>query len=359
MRTTLALIFLAFVAAPSWAAEVGPQGPEQIRVAVYVDPPFVMRTDGRYVGFAIELWEKIAAANGWKFAYTQVPTLTALIDAIADGHADVGVTDLFITSVRLKRIDYSQPYFDSGLQVMVDSNRQSDLGELIRGLSQAGHLRVFGITFAVIMLATIVLTIVDRKMDPEFPENWIPGLAQSFYHVMSTSTAGSSSHKRLIPGAVGYVISAVFLACGVLLIAYVTSSITSVMTINNIRGQVGGPEDLVGKRVATIVGSTAEAYCRSAGLNAESFADIDTAVRELLSRRVDAIVYDSPTLRYFDRQHPEMPVTEIGPIFEPRKYGFALAKDSPLRIPINQQLLELSEDGYSRSLNRKYFGKGP
>lgn len=357
MNKAIALLLFAIVAGAAWAADSGPDNPRPIRTAVYVDPPFVSKADGGFGGFAIELWEKIAASEGWKVEYTEVHTLPELIDTVSNGRADVGVTDLFITSKRLNLIDYSQPYFDSGLQVMIDANRRSDLDGLLEGLSRAGHLRVFEVAFAVIMLATIILTIVDRVMDPEFPRDWVSGLAQSFYHVMSTSTAGSSAHKRIIPGPIGYVLSAIFLGCGVLLIAYVTSSITSVMTINNIRGQVGGPEDLAGKKVGTIMGSTAEAYCRSVGLNAQSFADIDGAVHGLTRRQVEAIVYDSPILRYYDRQHPDLPLAEVGPLFEQQKYGFALPKNSPLRSAINEQLLKLSEDGYTDRLNQKYFGK--
>jgi len=35
-------------------------------VAVYVDPPFVIKANDGYGGFAIELSKKIASAEGWK-----------------------------------------------------------------------------------------------------------------------------------------------------------------------------------------------------------------------------------------------------------------------------------------------------
>src|SRR5208283_743128 len=94
-----------------------------LRVVVYVDPPFVARTSTGLGGFAIELWETIAAANGWKIEYVEASMLPELMDMVSEGQAQVGVTDLFITSGRLKKIDFSQPYFESGLQVMVSSNR--------------------------------------------------------------------------------------------------------------------------------------------------------------------------------------------------------------------------------------------
>lgn len=357
MKKSLFLVLLVvLIGDAARAASPAPKSPTQLKAAVYVDPPFVTRSAEGYGGFAIELWEKIASRNGWRVQYLEAHTLPELITMVSEGKADVGVTDLFITSKRLKQVDFSQPYFDSGLQVMIDTSRTTaGLADLIRGLAEWGHLRVFAIALGIMMAATIILTIVDRRLDPEFPREWSRGLAESFYHIMSTSAAGSSYHKRIIPGAIGYLLAGTFLACAVITIAYITSSMTSVMTINKIRGHIASIEDLAGKKVGTIVGSTGEGYCRSLGLNMQAFDDIHDAVQALLARQVDAIVYDSPILRYYDKEHPELPITEVGPVFDPRKYGFALPSNSPIRAMIDEELLKLSEDGYTTRLDQKYF----
>lgn len=356
-RAIIVVLLLTAGAAGAWTP--GSANSTPLRVVVYVDPPFVIKTADGFGGFAIELWEKIAMAQGWKFQYSAARTLPQLIDMVSESQADVGVTDLFITRKRLKKVDFAQPYFDSGLQVMVNSNRSAGLMDLFRGLSEWGHLRIFAIAFGLLSAATIILTIADRRLDPEFPRNWPSGLAESFYHIMSTSAAGSSYHKRVIPGPLGHLMAGTFLACGVVAIAYLTSSMTSVMTINKIRGHIAGFQDLAGKTVGTIVGSTGEAYCKSVGLNTETFDGIRGAVAALVERRIDAIVYDSPILRYFDKQHPELPIEEVGSVFDPRNYGFALPRNSPMRTHIDEELLNLSEDGYTNGLERKYFGDAP
>lgn len=139
------------------------------------------------------------------------------------------------------------------------------------------------------------------------------------------------------------------------MIAYITSSITSVMTVNRIHRQINGPKDLEGKKVGTVTGSAAAAYCLTARLNTEEFPDIDGAVDALTKERIDAIVYNSWTLRYIDKQHPELPITKVGPLFELRKFGFALPQGSLLRMPINLTLLRLSEGGYLKQIGSQYF----
>lgn len=238
---------------------------------------------------------------------------------------------------------------------MVSANRRAGLAELFRGLYEWGHMRIFAIAFGVMVAATLALAIFDRRLDPEFPRDWPSGLAQSFYHVMSTSAAGSSSHKRLIPGPIGHLLAGIFLASGVIAIAYITSSMTSVMTIDKIRGHIVSFQDLAGKKVGSVAGSTGETYCESAGFDTRTFDGLQGAVQALTERRVDAIVYDSPILRYYNKQHPELELNEVGAVFEPRQYGFALPLNSPIRRAIDEELLKLSEDGYTNRLNRKYF----
>jgi polar amino acid transport system substrate-binding protein len=241
------------------------------------------------------------------------------------------------------------------LQVMINEKHRGGFAELIRGLSEAGHLQVFVGGAVLLLLATIFLTLYDRRLDPAFHRSWTMGLSESFYHVVSMATAGKADHRPIISGAVGNFVAALWLICGVTMIAYITSSITSVMTVNRIHSQINGPKDLAGKKVGTVTGSAAAAYCLTARLNTEEFPDIGGAVDALTKERVDAIVYNSWTLRYIDKQHPELPITEVGPLFELRKFGFGLPQGSLLRMPINLTLLRLSEGGYLKQIGSQYF----
>ena len=131
------------------------------------------------------------------------------------------------------------------------------------------------------------------------------------------------------------------------------------MTANQIRSQINGPDDLPGKTVGTIAGSAGDDYCRNQNLNTQVFSNIADAVSALVNRRINAIVYDAPILRYYDNSHPDLPLTEVGPVFAKKKYGFGLPMDSALRIPINEELLQLTENGSIERLSSQYFGDVP
>ncbi len=355
-KASLVLALLLSVCGSSTVlASDPPIAPKPLRVGVFLEPPFVMSTANGLGGFAVDLWSKIATTLGWTCDYQQISSIPDLLDKLNKGELDVGVTDLSITSERLRLVDFTQPYLDAGLQVMINEKHRGGFAELIRGLSEAGHLQVFAGGALLLLFATIFLTLYDRRLDPAFHRSWTMGLSESFYHVVSLATAGKANHKPIVPGAAGNFVAALWLICGVTIIAYITSSITSVMTVNKIHSQISGPKDLAGKKIGTVTGSAAAAYCQSARLDTEEFPDIDSAVNALTKERIDAIVYNSWTLRYIDKQHPELPITEVGPLFELRTFGFALPQGSLLRMPINLTLLRLSEGGYLKQIGSQYF----
>ncbi|MHB8382601.1 MAG: transporter substrate-binding domain-containing protein [Candidatus Binataceae bacterium] len=349
-------LFLLVCGGPAALAADPVIAPKPLRVGVFIEPPFVMDGPDGLGGFAVDLWSKIATTQNWSSNYQQVGSIPELLDKLNKGELDIGVTDLSITSARLQLVDFTQPYLDAGLQVMINEKHRGGFIDLIRGLSEAGHLQVFAAGALLLLLATIFLTLHNRRLDPSFHRSWTMGLSESFYHVVSLATAGRTEHKPILSGATGNLLAALWLVCGVTIVAYITSSITSVMTVNRIHSQINGPKDLTGKKVGTVTGSAAAAYCHGARLNVEEFPDVESAVKALTREQIDAIVYNSWTLRYIDRQHPELPITEVGPLFEPRKFGFALPQGSPLRMPINLTLLRLSEGGYLKQIGAQYFG---
>jgi Bacterial extracellular solute-binding proteins, family 3 len=188
---------------------------------------FRHETAAGFGGFAIDLWSKIATTLGWTCDYQQISSIPELLDKLNKGELDVGVTDLSVTSERLKLVDFTQPYLDAGLQVMINEKYRGGFAELVRGSSEAGHLQVFVGGALLLLFATIFLTLYDRRLDPAFHRSWTMGLSESFYHVVSMATAGKADHRPIISGAVGNFVAALWLICGVTMIAYITSSITS------------------------------------------------------------------------------------------------------------------------------------
>ena len=329
---------------------------EPLRVGIRLDEPFAEKAPGGgYKGYAIDLWESIAAQNGWKYRFVEFHSTAEILEAISQRKLDVGAANITVTRTRLSDADFSLPFLDAGLQIMVDDTRKAGGGQFWKVVSNPDHIKVVGYGLLIIVLLAAILTLFERRFDPEFPRGWVEGWVESFYHVMSVIFTGKTNHKN-IPGPLGRFFSAIWVATGVAVVAFITSSITSSMTVNKLHGQINGPQDLPGKVVGTVRGTLGQTYCDNLQLDPQLFGNLPDAVRALVKRKINCIVYDAPVLQYYDNAHPELPVSEVGPVINKAPYGFAFAPGSPLRIPFNLALFDLEEKGFVNTLHAQYFG---
>jgi len=242
---------------------------------------------------------------------------------------------------------------------MVNDEQGSDLDALVSGLQRSGHLTVYAWIASVILFATIMLTLFDRRFDKSFPRRWRDGIAESFYTVMSVATSGKPPSRKNLFGWIGRIWQGLWLVCGIAILAYVTSSVTSVMTMLAITSQINSVDDLSGQTAGVFSGSVSEDYARSVGIRHRGYAGIDEAVTALLDGRVSTIIGDEPVLEYYANTHTDRPVSVVGAIFEPDKYGFALPQDSDLTRSLTVEVIGAHESGEIESIRIRYFGNNP
>lgn len=337
---------------------------QKLHVSVFESPPFVMKTEQGFSGFAIDLWEECAKRMGVEYEYQEAPTFPDLLASVTSGNADVAITELTINGERMERMDFSQPWFDAGLQMMVHKPPKAGFWRFLTQLYESGLLNSYLLIALGILIATILLTLIDRRFDPEFPRAWGAGASESFYHVVSILTTGDTKHKPLF-GSLGRVLAAIWLVVGVGIVAFVTSTITSVMTVNTLERRILDAEnnkiadlpDLKGKTVGALKDSIASAYVMNAHLSVQEFGTLNDMIKALADNHVDAIVADQPSLTYYQLQNPDLPIMPVGKTIRQEKYGFGLRAGSPLRLKLSKQVMVAWETGLIGRLRKKYFGE--
>ncbi len=329
--------------------------PEQVKVGVYVSEPFVSKEDEGFGGMAVDLWHQISARMGMVSEFVEYPNYSELVKAVAENRVDAAVTNLTITEKRAEVVDFTHPWFDAGLRIMIHTRAGNGWDDLINRLEDAGHLATYAWIGFIILIATIILTVFDRQFDSGFPKRWREGLAESFYHVVSIATSGKTSRKNLF-GWVGRIWQAVWMVCGIAVMAYVTSSITSVMTVAHIHNNITSIADLQNKSVGVRAGSIAEQTLKARSIATVPFDHLPEAVAALTNDEISAIVGDSPVLEYYAHKHPHEPVDVIGSIFSPDKYGFAFPRQSSLVKPATIAIISAEESGDIAKLKVKHFG---
>ncbi len=225
----------------------------------------------------------------------------------------------------------------------------SDIKDLVR-------LEIFWIVLACIVALSTTVYLFERKHNPEFPTGHREGIAEAFYYVVSLALTGKSAYKGF-PGVLGRLVLIIWILLGIISVAYVTSSITSAMTVEKLSNSVENLRDLNNKTIAVISDSPAEEYIKKIGIDEYPAKDIQDAVSALLSKKADAVVADAAVLQSFDFNNPRLPLRVVGRIFQVENYGFAMPIGSPLRMPLNRQLAKMQESQETHAILAGYFGE--
>lgn len=118
-------------------------------------------------------------------------------------------------------------------------------------------------------------------------------------------------------------------------------------------------QDLAGKRVATISGSTGDTAIRKLVPTATrvQFKGTAEALQALKDGRVEAFVQDDVLLIEIEKRHSELKIAEWKP-FEPAHYGLAVRKgDREWLEFVDATLNKMKKSGEYKKLLEKWFGR--
>lgn len=351
-------IFLSFLAVIFLLAAQAPA--QEIKVVTRDLEPFSFERDGRRIGYAMELWD--AVSREIKVTYTTSVTDSAknMIAAVAAKKADVAVGAISITAEREKIIDFSQPFYEGGQQILVSQKPAGlfdTIGAAVGNILNWQFLGSLALLFATMLVVSHFVWLYEHKInDSMWPKNYFEGMWESLWWTISTLLVGGADNKGPV-GIGGRIVAIVWMLLSIVLIALLTATFTTTLTINSLKGDINGPGDLPGREVATIGGSISEAWLKNKNARVVPFTDINACIEALKKGEVKAVVFDAPILRYALKKSGDSDLALVGTPFDRHNYGFALQEGSTLREPINRALLALSEQGVIDELRVKWFGE--
>jgi ABC-type amino acid transport substrate-binding protein len=330
-----------------------------LRVGTKPFAPFAFVQEGKYIGFSIELWDEIAKELDLEYELYGEKTVTDLLNSVSSGNTDVAIAGITITSEREKNVDFSHSFFESGLQILVPANSPtSSVNSFVWLILSPILLETIGVLLLVIVISAHLIWFFERDRNPEmFPKEYPRGIGEAcWWSVVTVVTVGYGDKAPI--GVGGRIIATIWMFTGVLLVSYFTASVSSALTVQQLETSIQGIEDLNGKRVATVEGSTAADYLTNRPtVKKVEYELVEEAFKSLEEDRVDAVVYDAPVLKNYTLQEGVDKVRVVGAVFERQSYGIALKSNSSYREPINQAILELLENGTYDKIYQKWFGK--
>ena len=347
-----AMLFLpAFLHAQEPAAPV-----KKLTVLIKPAKPFAFEKGGEPAGYSVDLWKRVAAEAKLNYEFKAVATVPEALDALKSQQADVALGAISITAEREAVVDFSYPFYKSGLQIMVNSESTKSP---FRAFLKLDIFKIFGLLIIAIVINAHILWFFERRKGSEsFDSNYRQGILNAlWWSVCFIITLGC---ENIAPTRVtGRLLAVVWMLAGVALYSYVTATLTMTMTKDALQSDIRTVSDLQGQDVGTVTGSSAARFLESNQVTAKGYADADSACHALDAGEIKAVVYDEPLLKFYLSSNSNSKLHLVGDLFEKQDYGFALVDKSPLRKEINRALLKLGEEGYFDELEKKWFTASP
>ncbi|MFQ5599057.1 MAG: transporter substrate-binding domain-containing protein [Candidatus Krumholzibacteriia bacterium] len=353
----LVLLCATVLAAATSAAQDTASPARHLVVGTKPTEPFVIKNaDGTWGGISIELWREIAAEQGWTYEFRELP-LEELIEAVESGGVDVAVAAFTMTAEREQFVDFSHPFYSTGLGIAIASNRGGGWTRVARRYLSREFLGVVAGLALLLLVVGFVVWAFERRRNPEqFGGNAVRGIGSGFWWSAVTMTTVGYGDKT--PATFwGRAVSLVWMFAGIIMISTFTAAITSSLTLTQLQSRVQGPEDLARARVGTLSGSAPEASLDSRGVAHRSIETLETGMEAVSRGEIDAVVYDAPILRYLVKTHFQGEIEVLPRTFERHDYAIVLPSGSRLREPVNRSLLRVVRQPAWRDLLARFMGE--
>ncbi len=122
MKTMMAGLALA-LALPAGQA-LAQQGKELVVATDTAFVPFEFKQNGKYTGFDIDLWDAIAKKANLNYRF-QPMDFNGIIPGLQTRNLDAALAGITIRDDRKQVIDFSDPYYESGLAILVNTDNSA------------------------------------------------------------------------------------------------------------------------------------------------------------------------------------------------------------------------------------------
>lgn len=325
-------------------------------IGTKVAPPFAIKApDGSWSGISIDLWREIARKRQIEYVLEE-RDLEGLITGLQDGSLDASVAALTMTAERERILDFSHPFYASGLGIAVVPETGVPGLAWVLSLFSWDLLKVLGGLVLLLLFVGFLAWFFERKGNDEEFDPGAKGLGDGFWWSAVTMTTVGYGDKS--PRTVGgRFVALLWMFFSVVTISGFTAAIASSLTVASLGLPVEGPKDLPKVTVGTVAASTSAQYLEREGVVSKAFGTLGEALDALERDAVVAVVYDAPLLRYMVRERTEGEIQVLPGTFESQHYAIGLPQDAPVREALNRELLEHLDSRFWEDTLTRYLGE--
>ncbi|KAM3375169.1 glutamate receptor 2.9 [Capsicum galapagoense] len=282
-----------------------------------------------------------------------------LVYKISSKEYDAVVGDVTILASRSKYVDFTLPFSESGISVVVPVKDDERRNAWIFLKPLKSELWIT--TGAFFVFIGFVVWVLEHRVNKEFrgPKHKQVGMIFWF----SFSTLVFAHRERVTSNFTRFVLIVWVFVVLVLTSSY-TASLTSMLTVQQLQPTITDLNDLIktGEYVGYQKGSFVKDILKHMKFDSSKFRSYSTLeeYNDALSRGsknggVGAIVDELPYLRLFLNKYCRKYIM-VGPTYKAAGFGFAFSKGSPLVPDISRAVLQVMEGELMNKIIQKWFG---
>jgi ABC-type amino acid transport substrate-binding protein len=310
---------------------------------------------GAWEGLSVDLWRTIAERLDIEFEWRETP-LEQTLSALQRGEVDLAIAALSVTADRETVIDFSHPYYVTGLSPAFAADHESPWLATLRRFVSIEFLSAVGSLALVLLVAGFLVWVFERRANADqFGRGGVArGIGDGFWWSAVTMTTVGYGDKAPV-SAGGRAVALVWMFASLIIIASFTASITASLTATELSQSQLRDKPLSRLRIGVLRGSAAEEYALSHGLKVGAFEALGEGLAAVAGGQVDTLVHDAPILRYAVRSG------EVNVEIDPRilvrdDYAFAFPPGSGLREAVNLQMLDFLYEPAWQRIKARYLG---
>lgn len=307
--------------------------------------PFIIEGEELNNGISFWLWETCAKELQIDFQYVPMK-FRDMLDSLESGGIDLSINPLTITSQRMQKMDFTLPFYAA--QSVVVKGELTTFERFINFVVSFFSLSFLsGFLVLMILVAFFGLLIwyfEKSENEQHFRKGWRGLWDGLWWSVVTMTTVGYGDKTPKSRG--GKVVALLWMFSGLLFISGLTASVASSLTVNQLNWNTSETSDFKDRPVGTINHSSSQTYLKDNFFrNIKTYPNVPAGLDALLSKKIEAFIYDEPILQYQLLNNPRYAKLSLLPHkFKTEFYAFGIPKkNTQLKGKISQKILEVIE----------------
>ncbi|BAS96561.1 Os06g0190700 [Oryza sativa Japonica Group] len=341
---------------------------KELKIAVPWKPgfkAFLNVTDRSVGGYCIDVFEAAVKKLPHHLSYKFVVfngSYDELVQRVSSGNYDAAVGDVTITAERTIHADFTMPYTESGVSMLV--LMENDSKSTIEWVFLKPLTRELWVATVIFFLFTgIVIWMIERPRNLEYQGSSSRQFSTALYFSFSTLTF---SHGHIIKSPLSKIVVVIWCFVVLVLVQSYTASLSSILTAKKLRPSETDLEQILfdGDYVGYQRGSFVESFLIKQGFSKRRLRpytkkqEYAEALRKgSMNGGVSAIVDEIPYLTSFlsDRRY-EKEFQMLSRIYKTPGFGFAFPPGFPLVHNLSTAILDVTGGDEGSRIEAKWFG---